>query len=240
VELKDELTPLESRFVECAAAGEELDCAPTGATAAELDEIDDWDARKIRAWVLVALCTGELPDRTVHPQRGLRLRGAYIAGQVDLSRAQMSQCPLAFHMCRFEEDVVLYQATTTDLSFTSCALPSLDGDELNSGASLQLIKTHLRGMSLIGAEFRGFVWLVEVHLSNLGGEALNADGMSARGVILHGTHIKGEMRLLGANLGGQLACREGTKLINPGGYALSADSMSARGVYLTGTHIEGG
>src|SRR5215203_2062775 len=39
---KGELTPLESRLVECAAAGEELDCAPTGATAAELDEIDDW------------------------------------------------------------------------------------------------------------------------------------------------------------------------------------------------------
>jgi len=32
VEHKDELTPLESRLVECAAAGEELDCAPTGVT----------------------------------------------------------------------------------------------------------------------------------------------------------------------------------------------------------------
>jgi len=97
VEHKDELTPLESRLVECAAAGDELDCAPTGVTAAKLDQIDDWEERKIRAEVLVALCTGERPDWSVHPRRGLRLRGAYIAGEVDLSRAQIAECPLAFH-----------------------------------------------------------------------------------------------------------------------------------------------
>jgi hypothetical protein len=136
VEHKDELTPLESRLVECAATGEELDCAPTGATAAEFDAIDDWDDRKIRAEVLVALCTGEMPDWSVHPRRGLRLRGAYIAGQVDLSRAQMAQCPLAFYMCRFEEGVELSGTTTSDLDFTSCALTSLDCAELNSSASL--------------------------------------------------------------------------------------------------------
>jgi hypothetical protein len=103
VEHTDVLTPLESRLVECAAAGEELDCAPTGVTADELDQIDDWDDRKIRAWVLVALCTGEVPDWYVHPRRGLQLRGAYITGQVALSRAQITQCLLAFDTCRFEE-----------------------------------------------------------------------------------------------------------------------------------------
>src|SRR5215211_3453206 len=105
-----ELTPLESRLVECAAAGDELDCAPTGATIAEVVQIDDWEERKIRAEVLVAVCTGEVSDWSVHPRRGLRLRGAYIAGHIDLSRAQLTQCPLAFHTCRFEEGVVLYQA----------------------------------------------------------------------------------------------------------------------------------
>jgi hypothetical protein len=141
MEYKGELTPLETRLVECAAAGDELDCAPPGATMAEFDEIDDWEERKIRAEVLIALCTGEVSDWPVHPRRGLRLRGAYIAGQVDLSRAQLIHCPLAFHTCRFEEDVVLYQATTSDISFTSCALPSLHGNELNSGASLHLTRT---------------------------------------------------------------------------------------------------
>jgi hypothetical protein len=203
---KKELTLLERKLAECAAAGEELDCAPTGATTAEPDEINDWEERGIRAEVLVALYTGELTDWSVHPRRGLRLRGAFIIGQVDLSRAQIPQCPLAFHTCRFEEDVVLYQATTSDLSFTSCKLPSLEGNEINSSGSLRLTKTHLRGMSLVNAEFRSLVWLSEVRLLNPEGTALNAHGTSASDVFLYGTHIEGELRLLEASISGQFFC----------------------------------
>jgi len=224
VEYKDELTPLESRLVECAAAGEELDCAPTGVTTAEFDHIEDWEERKIRAEVLVALCTGERPDWTVHPRRGLRLRGAYIAGQVDLSRAELTQCPLAFHTCYFEEDVLLDQATTTDLSFTSCVLPSLSGARLNSSASLHLRKTHLRQMAFDGASLRGIVGLSEVRLINPGGYALDADSMSASDVFLHDCYVKGRVRFLGANLSGELSCKNGTKLINPGGYAFNVEA----------------
>jgi hypothetical protein len=237
--IRDDLTPLESRLVECAAAGNELDCAPTGATIAEFDQIDDWEERKIRAEVLVALCTGEMPDWSVHSRRGLRLRGAYIAGRVDLSRAQMTQCPLDFHLCRFEEGVDLYQAATTDLGFTSCALPSLHGNELSSGASLRLTTTHLREISLLRAEFRGLVGLFGVYLSNPKSMALNAERMSASGVFLADTHVEGEVRLLGANIGGQLNCSGGTKLINPKSRALSADQMSTSSVSLSDTHVEG-
>jgi hypothetical protein len=239
VELQDELTPLESRLVECAAAGDELDCAPTGATVAELDQIDDWDARKLRAWVLVALCTGEMPDKSVHPRRGLRLRGAYVAGQVDLTRAQLTQCPLAFHTCLFDEDVVLDQASTTDLRFTSCALPSLSGFLFDSSASLALRETHLRQMSLGGASLRGVVLLSGVHLINPGDYALQADDMSASVVTLRDTHVEGAVRLVGANLSGEFSCREGTKLINPQGRAFQADGMSASVVILSNTHVEG-
>jgi uncharacterized protein YjbI with pentapeptide repeats len=239
MEHEGELTPLETRLVECAAAGDELDCAPTGATTAEFDQIDDWEERKIRAEVLIALCTGEVSDWSVHPRRGLRLRGAYIAGHVDLSRAQLTQCPLAFHTCRFEEAVELYQATTSDISFTSCDLPSLRGIELNSGASLHLTKTHLQGISLPRAEFRGLVELSEVRLSNPESRALNAERMSAGGVFLIGTQVEGEVRLLGANIGGQLNCSGGTRLINPKGTALIADYMSVSSVSLRDTHVEG-
>jgi uncharacterized protein YjbI with pentapeptide repeats len=239
VEHKDELTPLESRLVECAAAGDELDCAPTGATTAALDQIDDWEERKVRAEVLVDLCTGEVPDRSVHPRRGLRLRGAYITGEVDLSRAQMTQCPLAFHTCDFEEDVVLYQAATADLSFTSCALPSLYGDELNSSGSLYLTETNLRGISLFRAEFRGVVKFSEVRLINPKGRALNAASMSAGSVTLSGTHVKGGVALMGADISDRLHCAEATKLINPEGIALGAAYMSAGSVTLSDTHVEG-
>jgi hypothetical protein len=41
MEYRGELTPLETRLVECAVAGDEVDCAPTGVTTVEFDEIDD-------------------------------------------------------------------------------------------------------------------------------------------------------------------------------------------------------
>jgi len=239
MEYKDELTPLEIRLVKCAAAGEELDCAPTGGTTAEFNQIDDWEERKIRAEVLVALCTGEVSDWSVHPRRGLRLRGAYIPGQVDLTRAQMNECPLSFHTCRFEEELVLYQATTSELSFTSCVLPSLYANELDSGASLHLTRTDLRRISLLRADFRGIVGLSEVSLSYPRSRALNAERMSASGIFLVGTHVEGEVRLLSANISGQLNCREGTKLSNPKRTALNADGMSVSSVSLADTHVEG-
>jgi hypothetical protein len=94
-------------------------------------------------------------------------------------------------------------------------------------------------MSLDGASFRGIVELSEVRLINPEGRALNAESMSARGVLLHDTHVEGEVSLFGANISSQLDCREGTKLINPDGYALNAVVMSARGVLLHDTHVEG-
>jgi hypothetical protein len=151
----------------------------------------------------------------------------------------MAQCPLAFQTCHFEEGVDLSQATTTDLSFTSCALSCLAGDEFNSSASLRLEKTHLGQMSFGRAEFRGFVGLAEVRLINPEGRALNGDGMSASGIYLIDTHVEGEVRLAGANISGQLHCSDGTKLINPEGRALNAFSMSARDVILYDTHVEG-
>jgi len=105
-----------------------------GVTEGELDKIKDRRNREIRAEVISALCTGEVPGWTVHPRAGLQLRGAKIVGRIDLTRAQLSKCPLAFHACRFEESVSLSQATIADVAFTSCDLPGLFGDQLSSAA----------------------------------------------------------------------------------------------------------
>ena len=63
--------------------------------------------------------------------------------------------------------------------------------------------------------------------------------MSASGVFLADTHVKGEVRLLGANISGQLNCVEGTELINPEGTALNADGISASSVVLGAIHVKG-
>ena len=238
-----DLTPLERRLVEHAAEGAELDCAPNGGvTDAELDEVDDWDERKIRAEVIVALCTGEVPEWSVHPRWGLQLRGANVVGLVDLSRAQLNKCPLAFHTCHFEEGIALTQATTADLHFTSCKLPLLYGDELDSSASLLLIKTRLDWLSLSDASFRSSVALSEAQLvapeDNLGGIALFADRLNASTMFLLNTHVEGGVRLVGANIRGPLNCI-GAHLINPKGDALTGDGLQASFVYLNNAHVEG-
>jgi urease gamma subunit len=151
----------------------------------------------------------------------------------------MTQCPLAFHTCRFEQDVVLHQADTADLNFTSCTLLSLYGDWCNSSASLHLTETCLRQMSFGGASFPGSVELLQVRLINPKGSTLVADAMSASAVFLRNTQIEGTVRLFGADITRGFNCSDGTRLINPGGDALVADSMNASSVFLSDTHVEG-
>jgi hypothetical protein len=237
------LTALELRFVVCAAKGEEFDGDPNGGrTGDEIDKIKDWERRKIRAGVIVALCAGEVPGLSVPPRRGLRMRGAYVVGVVDLSRAQLSQCPLAFRSCRFEEPFLMQQATTADMTFTSCSLADLRGDRLDSSGSLALTKTHLRRLSLTGAHFRGFVELSEAQLVSRGeGEvALLADDLHATNMFLSNkTAVEGEVRLIDAQIRGHLDC-DGARLNNIGGVALFADGLHATSVSLRNdAHVAG-
>ena len=66
-------------------------------------------------------------------------------------------------------------------------------------------------------------------------EGLNADGLTTKGDVYlqNGFSAKGEVRLPGANIGGDLTCVDG-KFHNPRGYALIANGLSAKGsVYLS-------
>ena len=59
---------------------------------------------------------------------------------------------------------------------------------------------------------------------------VNADGLTTKGNVNlnEGFSAEGEVRLLGANIGGNLNCADG-KFHNPGGKALNADSLTAKG-----------
>jgi len=167
------------------------------------------------------------------------MRGAYVVGRVDLSLAQLSQCPLVFHTCRFEQPVSLYQATTADVAFTSCILPGLRGDDLNSSGSLALRKTHVEGeVRLQDAKISGQLSCSDAHLSNPGGDALNAEDLNTTNFFLRRAQVEGEVRLLHAQISSELYC-DGAHLSNRGGYALLADSLDVVNVYLSDAHVEG-
>ncbi|MBI4336815.1 MAG: hypothetical protein HY683_03165, partial [Chloroflexi bacterium] len=76
-----------------------------------------------------------------------------------------------------------------------------------------LFDAHLRRLVLDGS-----------HLGGLQGDRLVAAG----GVSMRNVHVKGVVRLLGAVIGGQIACTGG-HLENPGGNALNADGLTVKG-----------
>ena len=76
------------------------------------------------------------------------------------------------------------------------------------------------------------LYLIGSHLAR----GLGADALTTKGYVFLRDNFfaKGEVRLLGANIGGGLDCNGG-KFHNPKGYALYADGLTTRyGVYLNG------
>lgn len=69
---------------------------------------------------------------------------------------------------------------------------------------------------------------------------ISADRLTTQGdVFLRGSLIKGEVRLLGANISGDLSCTD-AQFENPGRNALIADRLTTHGnVYLRGVHVKG-
>jgi len=68
-----------------------------------------------------------------------------------------------------------------------------------------------------------------------------ADGITAHShVILDGIKVEGELRLIGADIGGNLSCK-GANLNNPSGKALNADRVKTKGcVYLNNSFFANG
>ncbi|WP_101067468.1 hypothetical protein [Roseovarius salinarum] len=100
-------------------------------------------------------------------------------------------------------------------------------------------------LGLLGCRFRDPPVLrgTKLETLNLQGShlpGLRADRLEARGnVFLRGVQATGEVRLLGARIGGNLDC-DGGRFENAGGWALNADRLEARGnVFLRGVEATG-
>src|SRR6266536_4528054 len=102
----------------------------------------DWGAgRTVRAAVIAALLLGGVrpePGRVA----GLRLAGARISGQLDLSYAGIDD-PVEFEECSFEAGVVLTEATVRSLRLHRCRLPHLDAGGVEVRGHLDLVGSRL-------------------------------------------------------------------------------------------------
>jgi len=229
-------SPVEQRLIESVARGEVLDLA--GDAPVDEAAMRSWgDERTISASVIRDLVRGRLvsePD-----PRGLRLRGARIAGQVDLENIT-SDLALELRDCLLPSGLNLRKAQLLTLAVTGCRIEAADsGDAPVDATRFAARVLSLERSTATSAGEQGTVRLLAAHvgtldlsgarLENTTGPALDADGLQVDqsvflrdGFIATSTSERGTIRLLSAHVGGQLNC-SGARLENTTGPALNAD-----------------
>ncbi|GIH19421.1 hypothetical protein Raf01_75930 [Rugosimonospora africana] len=211
------------------------------------------DERTVSASVIRELVRGRLvsePD-----PHGLRLRGARIAGQIDLENIT-SDLTLELRDCLLPDGLNLRNARLLAVALTRCRIEQAAGSD---DAPVDATRFAARMFSLEGstatcASERGTIRLLAAQLGTLDcsgarlenttGPALDADSLQVdQSVFLRDGFAatcaseRGTIRLLGARLGAQLNCG-GARLKNTIGPALNADGLQVdREVFLSGGFI---
>jgi hypothetical protein len=202
------LTPLEEEMVAAAETGAPVSRGDGSFTLAQM--LTWGEERTIRAVVLRhLLVAGQWPADT----RGVRLRGMRISGHLDLESAVL-RCALSLEGCYFDADepVCLNYATGSRIALVGCQLAGLMGRMLTA-AELDLHRSTLAGpLHLAYANITGQLMCQDTQLAGRDqeGNAMVGDGMKVgAGVYLDkGFTAAGAVRLLGADIAGELNCRD--------------------------------
>jgi hypothetical protein len=196
------------------AAGEVVDCA-------------DGAARGVVDAQVLRRCCRDLGGE-VDP-RGLRVRGARIAGCLDLTGLEVP-FPLGFEDCEFDSPLLIEGAQLHELLVRGCAeLPGLLANGARVRRDLDLSGTRVTGGHRTSASTskRSAIWLCESQIAGRllcvdtvidadGERAIQADRMQVGGNIrlLHNFTASGEIRLIGARIGGSLDLT-GASIVSP-------------------------
>ncbi|WP_447034733.1 oxidoreductase [Streptomyces sp. DSM 118878] len=206
-----------------------------------VDEGERWGPeRTVRAAVLVGLLLGA---NTAQPGAVacLRLAGARISGHLNLAGAQIAY-PLWLMDCWFEGAVDLLGASTRTLVITGSRVPGIEACSACIEGTLDLRRSVVEtlasspfnhvstALSLSDARVTGGMLLNGAEISAPGGWAVAAGGLVMEGGVTcrGGFVVRGEVRLLGAQLPGGLFM-QGAQLVSPGphGVALALDNAVA-------------
>ncbi|WP_433032749.1 hypothetical protein [Plantactinospora sp. CA-290183] len=225
------LTEVEQRLVEHVTAGTWLDLA--GDEPVDEAAMRSWGAsRTIRSSVLRDILRGRLaPDPDPH---GLRLRGARIAGRLDLE-SLTTPVFIELHHCMLGEGLTARGARLAFLSVEGCLVEHPSEPALY-GARLTAAAVFLENSILVSPGKTGTVRLAGAHLGqfdaigtiirNESGPALMANGLRVDEVVYFdglnatGAGEDGAVNITNARLGG-LDCSQAS-LRNDSGVALAA------------------
>jgi hypothetical protein len=195
---------------------DEAELISAGKSGAVLDAAGNGVKRAVQAAVL-RNCCHELKDQ-VDP-RGLRLSNAAVTGCLDLTGMAVP-FPLRFDGCEFDSAPVVEGAELFELSLTgSPCLPGLLGNGLRLRRDLDLSRSRVTGAHWTSASTskRSAIWLceseiggrllcIDATIDGQGGRSIQADRIHVGGAVrlLHQFRSRGEIRLIGARLGGSL------------------------------------
>ncbi len=202
------------------------------------------DDQRIHSELIRWLCATPAAGAFVQ-HGGVRITGAHIVGRIDLGFAEVP-FPLELNRCNIEESVRLQYSRVRriDFSGTHCRNIEAGGIEVNGDVLLRYGFRASRGVDLLGATINGdlvcaggeFVGVASDDGGPRSVKALIADRLVVRGSVFltHRFFASGEVRLVGARIGGNLECQAGTFSsfdadAQIAEHALNGDGLEVRG-----------
>ncbi|WP_262401862.1 hypothetical protein [Actinomadura sp. CNU-125] len=201
---------------------------PTGTTLVLGDDLPEGPLpdRIVRADVLTRLLLGACETRP-GSVAALKLRGAYIVGQIDVSGGTVEH-ELRLERCRLVEEPDLSNADTRQLRFADCRMPGFDGGGLRADGYLSLSGSTIEGqVRLPRAQLSGGLRMNGTRITSVDPDkwALFSGGLVVDvGTFIRDAEITGGVRFVGARMNGGLFM-ERTVLSNPGRIAMDAQNM---------------
>jgi hypothetical protein len=208
-----ELSEPERLIWQAFARGTWVDLREGDPAADGLEAAPQWGPeRVIRAEVISALLLGA-GDTEPGFAPGVRLRGARIAGRLDLMGATLSH-PLVCEYCYFTGEVRLVECSAKTVRIVCSRLPALNGTRMRLAGILNLWRSTVTGvLRLDQARLEGQLSLSEATIGAGGGsEAVAAYGLAVEGglecvtlrahgsVVLENAAISGTVDLAGAHI----------------------------------------
>jgi hypothetical protein len=192
------LSPLEEEL---------LQKAPTGQMIGQMVLPDEEDAsNRVRADLLHALLLGEIDDVPLHP-KGVRLRGAWIDGDLDFEGCEFSR-PVKLFTCRFSGEVVFLDAHVPALYLSGSDVANLILHRLRSDGDVHLRQGFRAqaGVNLGGAQITGSLTCDGGHFENANGTALRGNAMTVGADVFlrDGFQATGNLNLRRARITGNL------------------------------------
>jgi hypothetical protein len=217
------LHPAEERLLICAGRGELCDLGD-GVPAIAADE------NRVRADFLRFLILGGDESAPVH-EKGIRLRSAFIEGDVDLGGAK-DVALIELWRCRIDGDFSAPNARLSELILRGTRLNAVNCDSAQIDGNVYLrdgFKAQGE-VSFSGASIRGQLDCRHGTFENLARPAINFYSARIGGSVFlnAGFHAKGQVRFEASEVGGQFNCQAG-RFENPEGFALNAIDAQIRG-----------